>query len=190
MFRGAVVSDLFKNVKLVLLDRDGTLLDPVHYLHDPDQARLVNGSGDALQTLVKAGLRIAVVSNQSGVGRGMFPVQDVHRVHEKMSKLLEEFSVTLSSIHFCPHAPGDHCDCRKPSPRMLLDACREAGVDPAEAVMVGDSQVDIEAGRRAGMRTILVRTGYGEKVEMLSAVSPDATINSVADLPELLIPLR
>lgn len=103
-------------IKLVLLDRDGTLLEPVQYLHEHEKVVLIQGAAQALRKLQEAGVKLAVVSNQSGVGRGYFPEGDVHRVHDVMRKLLSTNGVTLDGIEYCPHAPEEGCECRKPFP--------------------------------------------------------------------------
>lgn len=169
------------------LSIDEPLLEPVHYLHEPEKVVLMPGAVDALRKLIDAGMKIAVVSNQSGVGRGFFPESDVARVHARMEELLAEGGVTLNSIHYCPHIPEDRCSCRKPEPEMLLKACEAAGVTPEQAVMVGDNIADVEAGRNAGMQTILVRTGYGRELEHSGKLNPHDVIDSVAILPDLLL---
>lgn len=145
------------------------------------------GAVDALRTLIDAGMKIAVVSNQSGVGRGYFQESDVARVHARMEELLADGGVTLDSIHYCPHTPEERCSCRKPEPEKLLKACQAAGVSPGEAVMVGDNAADVEAGQNAGMPTVLVRTGYGQELDDSGQVNPDHVIDSLADLPDLLL---
>jgi heptosyltransferase II len=151
----------------VFLDRDGVLLDLVPYLHEPDEVRLSPGAGVALRGLRDAGLPFVVVTNQSAVARGMLDRAGLHRVHLRMLHLLDAEGVRPLGIEFCPHHPEHDgpCDCRKPSPGMLLRAAHRFDLDLARSVMVGDSPSDLEAGRRAGCRTLLARTGYGRETE-------------------------
>lgn len=156
----------------VFLDRDGVLLDLVPYLRDPDEARLVSGAGAALRRLAAAGVPFVVVTNQSAVARGMLDRAGLFRVHLRMLRLLEAEGVRPLGIEFCPHHPehGEPCDCRKPSPGMLWRAAHRFNLDLTRSVMVGDTDSDLEAGRRAGCRTILARTGYGRETE--AALAP------------------
>jgi heptosyltransferase-2 len=151
----------------VFLDRDGVLLDLVPYLRDPGQVCLVPGAGAALRRLSAAGLPFVVVTNQSAVARGMLDRAGLFRVHLQMLRLLEAEGVRPVGIEFCPHHPehGEPCDCRKPSPGMLRRAAHRFNLDLARSVMVGDSDSDLQAGWRAGCRTILARTGYGRQTE-------------------------
>jgi heptosyltransferase II len=151
----------------VFLDRDGVLLDLVPYLRDPTEVRLAPGAGKALRRLSGAGLPFVVVTNQSAVARGMLDRAGLFRVHLRMLRLLEAEGVRPVGIEFCPHHPehGEPCDCRKPSPGMLRRAAHRYNLDLSRSVMVGDSDSDLEAGRRAGCRTVLTRTGYGLETE-------------------------
>ncbi len=155
----------------VFLDRDGVLLDLVPYLRDPGRVCLAPGAGAALRRLSAADLPFVVVTNQSAVARGMLDRAGLFRVHLQMLRLLETEGVRPVGIEFCPHHPqhGGPCDCRKPSPGMLRRAAHRFNLDLACSVMVGDSHSDLEAGRRAGCRVILVRTGYGRETEVAIA---------------------
>ena len=141
----------------VLLDRDGTINieHPGRYVLDPDDFVLLPGSLEGLRTLRDLGVPIAVVTNQSPVARGWIDAGRLEEIHARMRSLLPD--VELTGIYVCPHAPGDGCTCRKPGTELLERA------DPADGFLVGDKTSDIEAGRRAGMATLLVRTGYGEQ---------------------------
>ena len=145
----------------VLLDKDGTLVEDVPYNVDPARIRLTPGAGAGLARLAAAGWPIAVVSNQSGVARGLFPEAALGPVRDRLGALLRPFGVTLAGFHWCPHHPdGDpFCICRKPAPGMLLRAAEALGADPAACWMIGDILDDVEAGRRAGCRTILIDNG-------------------------------
>jgi D-glycero-D-manno-heptose 1,7-bisphosphate phosphatase len=136
----------------VIFDRDGTIIVDVPYNGDPDAVQPVDGMGEALDRLRAAGIPMAVVSNQSGVGRGMLAVEQVEAVNRRIDELLGPFDAWL----YCPHGPDEDCECRKPKPKLILDAARALGVDPSCCVVIGDKSSDIEAARNAGARSIFV----------------------------------
>ena len=139
----------------VFLDRDGTLIDDVGYPRDPARVRLVDGAAEALARLRQAGFRLVVVSNQSGIGRGLITEDEARSVHERFVSELERRGVRLDGVRYCPHAPEAGCDCRKPAPGLLLAAADDLGLDLDASFMVGDKSSDVEAGHRAGCQTIL-----------------------------------
>ena len=156
----------------VFLDRDGVVIEEAHYLGSPDRVRLVLGAGETIAALNSAGWLVVIVTNQSGVARGLFTIESIEKVHNHLSVLLLCFGATIDSYRFCPHHPAAEvpefkveCDCRKPKPGMLLSAAAELGVDLAASWMIGDRVTDLEAGAAAGCRTALVRTGYGAEVK-------------------------
>jgi D-glycero-D-manno-heptose 1,7-bisphosphate phosphatase len=145
----------------VFLDRDGTVIHDVGYISDPELVELVPGAPEALAALKAHGYRLVLVSNQSGIGRGYFGCEDARAVHERMVAELERRGVELDDAHYCPHAPDEGCDCRKPRPGLLFRAARALDVDLGRSVMVGNRSVDVEAGRAAGCRTILLGADAG-----------------------------
>jgi D-glycero-D-manno-heptose 1,7-bisphosphate phosphatase len=153
----------------VFLDRDGTIVEDVDYLTDPDQLRLIPGAAAAIHLLNKRGLAVIVVTNQSAVARGMLTEDGLAGIHRRLSEMLAAEGAHVDGIYYCPHLPdGDSppynriCDCRKPAPGMLLQAARELHLDLDASAMIGDSRRDLEAGAAAGCGTlILVRTGHG-----------------------------
>lgn len=149
----------------VLIDRDGTINVEKHYLHDPAELELIPGAGAAIARLNRAGFGVVVVTNQSGVGRGYFGLDAVEQVHVRLRELLAEAGAAVDGIYLCPHGPDDDCACRKPLPGMVEAAAAEHGFDPAQAVVIGDKEVDVELGLSVGATTFLVRTGYGRKYE-------------------------
>jgi len=150
----------------VFLDRDGTLNVERHYLCRPDQFELFPGVGEALRRLTDVGLRLFVVTNQSGIGRGYFTVQELEAVHSRMRELLSPQGVRFEQIYVAPESPGQPSRYRKPSPQALLDARDAYGVDLARSFMVGDKWIDVETGQNAGCAAnLLVRTGYGAETE-------------------------
>jgi D-glycero-D-manno-heptose 1,7-bisphosphate phosphatase len=155
----------------VFLDRDGTLVEEVHYLGEPERVRLIAGAADAVRRLNDAGVLAVVVTNQAGVARGYFPEGRVAEVHRHLSALLAERGARIDAFYHCPHHPtegvGEYrvaCGCRKPKPGLLLAAARELDIDLGRSWMIGDKLCDAQAGAAAGCRTILVRTGHGAEL--------------------------
>lgn len=155
----------------VFLDRDGTLIEEVNYLSAPEQVRLISGAAEAVRQLNAAGVLVVVVTNQAGVARGIFPESRISTVHAHLSSLLAERGARIDAFYYCPHHPtagaGAYriaCECRKPKPGLLLLAARELDIDLARSWMIGDKLCDADAGRAAGCRTMLVRTGHGSEL--------------------------
>lgn len=140
--------------RAVFLDRDGTVIRDLDYPRDPDLVRLVPGAAAALARLRAAGFALVLVSNQSGIGRGLITPREAELVHERVVALLAESGVRLDGAYYCPHAPDAGCGCRKPAPGMIRDAAARLGIDLGNSFIVGDKPGDIEAGRRAGCRTV------------------------------------
>ncbi len=159
--------------KAVLFDRDGTLVVDVPYNGDPDLVSPVPGAFRAVQRLREAGVPMAVVTNQSGIGRGLLSEDQVHRVNERIEEMLGPIGPFL----MCPHAPEQECQCRKPQPGMVIEAARHLGVDPGEVVLIGDIGADMEAARAVGARAILVPTAETrpEEIDAASEVAVDLT---------------
>ncbi len=150
----------------VFLDRDGTLIDEKKYLADPELVSLTTGVGPALRDLSEAGYRLFIVTNQSGIGRGYYTLEDMHRVNDRVVEMLDRDGVRFDKIYFAPEAPEEPSRGRKPSPQFLYDARDEFGIDLSRSFMVGDKRADVECGWNAGVRrSILVRTGYGAEWE-------------------------
>lgn len=146
----------------IFLDRDGTLIEEVGYLGDPEGVVLLPGVPEALRRLHEAGHALILVSNQAGVARGLFTEDDVRAVNARLESLLARHDVALDAWYWCTHHPDvtGPCDCRKPATGMLERAAREHEVDLAGSWMVGDHPSDVECARRAGARGILVLTGH------------------------------
>jgi D-glycero-D-manno-heptose 1,7-bisphosphate phosphatase len=162
--------------RAVFLDRDGTLIDDVGYICDPEDVRLVPGAADALRALRDAGFRLVVVSNQSGLARGLITEEQADAVHERFVQELERTGAQIDAAYYCPHAPQDGCDCRKPLPGLLVDAAQELGLDLEHSFMVGNSDVDVAAGEAAGARAILLADGtdWPEAVRRIQSWSRQA----------------
>ena len=176
-------------VPAIFLDRDGTMNVDHGYVHEIDNFQFIDGAIEAMQELKKMGYALVMVTNQSGIARGMFSEETFMQLTEWMDWSLADRDVDLDGIYFCPHHPEavveeyrQQCDCRKPEPGMLLAARKELNIDMAASYMVGDKIDDMLAGKAAGVGIkVLVRSGKpvteeGEKVA-------DWVINSLADLP-------
>jgi len=148
-----------RTARAVILDRDGTIVVDRGYLHDPKQLQLLPGAAAGLRELHRAGHLLVVITNQSGIGRGLFTLAQLQAVNRRFSAMLEEAGAPLSGLYFCPHRPEDGCACRKPGAALLREAAVELGFVPAEAVVIGDKSTDIELGKRVGAATILVCAG-------------------------------
>jgi D-glycero-D-manno-heptose 1,7-bisphosphate phosphatase len=152
--------------RAVFLDRDGTIIVDKNYLSRPEDVELVPNAGQALRRLQDAGYILIIVSNQSGVGRGYFTMEDVERVNQRLLEELKKFGVKISKIYVAPEAPDQPSRGRKPSPAFLFDAADEFGVDLQASYVIGDKLSDLECGWNAGVRAaILVRTGYGQQTQ-------------------------
>ncbi len=156
--------------RAVFLDRDGTLIRDKNYLHRPDEVEFFPGIAPALRLLQDAGFLLCIVTNQSGVGRGYFTLRDVEHVHAHIEAELAAEDVVFDAIYVAPEAPDAPSEGRKPSPKFLLEARDEFGVDLARSYMIGDKLIDLETGWNAGCaRSLLVRTGYGAETERKEA---------------------
>jgi D-glycero-D-manno-heptose 1,7-bisphosphate phosphatase len=142
--------------RVVILDRDGTLVVDREYLADPDGLEFTHRAAEALKLLHTHAYRLVVISNQSGVGRGFFSLERLQAMNERLYAMVDALGVTLERIYCCPHHPDEGCMCRKPALGLLQQAADELRFDPRRAVVIGDKDSDIEFGRRAGARTILI----------------------------------
>lgn len=165
----------------VFLDRDGTINEEVGYLDRMEKLQLIPGAADAIRWINESGMKAVVVTNQSGITRGLFDEAFVAQVHARLREMLRAEGALIDAFYFCPHHPTEGrveylkiCDCRKPAPGMLLRAAEELRIDPNHSYMVGDTLKDIEAGARAGTRGVLVRTGCGEESVAALAAGPES----------------
>jgi rfaE bifunctional protein nucleotidyltransferase chain/domain len=158
---------------LVLLDRDGTLIRNVPFLHDPAKVEILPGVIDGLLKLQAAGLRLAIVTNQQGIGLGYYSVQDFIAVNQRLLRELGARGIRISKIYFCPHSLADECSCRKPATGMINRSMRDFGVTPEQTVLVGDSDDDMQAGADAGCQTVRVGAeGFEAAAEQLLSLLP------------------
>ncbi|MEA5088669.1 HAD family hydrolase [Solidesulfovibrio sp.] len=151
-------------IRNVLLDRDGTVIEERHYLCDPEGVVLVPGGGKALARLVRAGMRLFAVTNQSGIGRGYYDPAQYEAVRNRLDALLAQYGVRLTETAHCPHAPAEGCACRKPATGMFTALAARHGLLAAETAVIGDAASDIAFGLALGSPlTILVTTGHGAR---------------------------
>jgi D-glycero-D-manno-heptose 1,7-bisphosphate phosphatase len=167
----------------VVADRDGTLIEERHYLSDPSQVRLIEGVADGLAALQQHGVGLAIVTNQSGIGRGYFTEHDARLVNDRVVQLLESEGVRVSGVYLCPHRPDQGCRCRKPATGLVERAARDHGFSRESCVVVGDKRCDIALGRAFGAPTVLVRTGYGRQYPA-DAESPDLVLEHAGQLEQ------
>jgi len=165
----------------LFLDRDGTVIAERHHLSDPDGVELLPGVATALRAARGLGHPLVLISNQAGVGRGLFPESQVHAVMARVRARLRAEGVELDAVRHCPHAPEAGCDCRKPAPRLLREAAADLRVSLPDSVMVGDKWIDVDAGRAAGTAAILVRTGHGAGEERLPRAAGAPRADAVCD---------
>ncbi len=167
--------------RFVVLDRDGTIIVERGYLADPDLVQLIPGVAAGLRKLRKLGLGLAVITNQSAIGRNYFDAARLEQIHGRLAELLTSEGVELDAIYVCPHTPDDGCQCRKPRAGLLELAAREQAFDAAACFVIGDKPCDVELGQRCGATTFLVRTGYGAEHAASGTVAADYVVDDVAD---------
>ena len=163
-----------KKIHAVLLDRDGVINEEVNLLHKKSQLKLLKNAGKAISILNQHKIKAIIITNQPVVARNLCTEEELKDIHNHLNKLLQEEGAKIDGIYYCPHHPdkgfeGENplykkkCECRKPNTGMVKKALNDFSLLPEECVFIGDSTVDIETGRRAGMRTMLIRTGDAGK---------------------------
>lgn len=159
------------------MDRDGTVSEEVGYMYHAGLYRPFPWAGEAIKRINDSGIKAILITNQSGIERGYFKESTVHEVHNVLQQELLQWNARLDAIYFCPHSPDKECDCRKPKPGMLLRAARELELDLGRSFMVGDKYIDIRAAHAAGVKSVLVCSGYGAeemaKYAGLGGAQPD-----------------
>lgn len=145
--------------RAVFLDRDGTIAKDVPYCSRPEDFELLPGAGTAIRLLNERGLKVIIITNQSGIARGYFTEEVLERIHHKMRRDLERFGAHIDAIYYCPHHPDDGCQCRKPKPGLIHQAARDHGVELSKSFFIGDKPLDIEAGHSAGCKVVLISDG-------------------------------
>lgn len=151
----------------VFVDRDGTIMEDCDYCSDPKDVKIFPNVQEALLRLKSKGFKLIIITNQSGIGRGLLTVEQYRAVEAEVVRQLG--GDLIDATYFCPDVPGQHSSCRKPAPGMILQAEREHGIDLLRAFFIGDKEIDVECGRNAGVRTIRVQTGFQHDMEASAA---------------------
>jgi D-glycero-D-manno-heptose 1,7-bisphosphate phosphatase len=174
--------------KAVFLDRDGTIVEDIGYLNSPEQLKFIPGSIEAIKKLNEAGYKVVVITNQAGVARGLITEDMLQTIDKTLHKWILNGGAHLDGIYYCPHHP-DHgvypykqvCECRKPHPGLLKRAHRDLEIDLARSFMIGDKATDVEAGKRAGTKTVFVRSGRGKEEEKKIDGEPNHIAKDLSD---------
>ena len=170
--------------RFVILDRDGTLIQERNYLSTPEGVEILGNAIEGLQQLRNLGLGIIVVTNQSGVGRGLISCESLEMIHDRMTSLLRDAGCDIDGVYICPHLPEDGCVCRKPKTALVLSAAGELGFEPSRSFVIGDKACDIQLGEAVGATTILVLTGYGARTVSDEAIRPDFVARDLKEAAE------
>lgn len=164
----------------VFVDRDGTINVDVDFLSSPEQIQFIPRSAEAIRILNTLTIPVIVITNQSGIARGIFSEEDLRNIHRSFSAELEKYGASVQEYFYCPHHPSEgnilyvkDCSCRKPKPGMLLDAQKKYGFNLERSFVIGDKCIDVETGKNVGATTIQVATGYGTKEKDLCLNSRD-----------------
>ena len=164
--------DIAARNKVVILDRDGTIVIDRGYLDDPAGLQFEPGAAAGLRCMHSHGYRLVVITNQSGIGRGFFPLERLEAMNARLTAMAAEAGAPLAGIYYCPHAPEAACTCRKPQQDLMRRAAADLAFDPAAAVVIGDKESDVEFGRRAGATTILLAAhasvGCGTRADFIA----------------------
>lgn len=166
----------FMKKPAVFLDRDGTLIEEVNYLHRVEDLRLFPSTATALRKLKDAGYLLIVVTNQSGIGREVYGESEMHDIHDAIQKQLDGL---IDAFYFCPHLPCDGCRCRKPDVGMIESATADFEIDLERSWIVGDKRIDVETGFAANIKTALVLTGYGASHKVLLDTEPNVIAEEI-----------
>lgn len=175
-------------MRLLILDRDGVInRDSAAFIKSPEEWIPIPGSLKAIAHANQLGFRVVVISNQSGVARGLFDIGQLNKIHAHMLDEIARFGGRVEAVFFCPHGPDDDCECRKPRPGLLLDVGRRLGIDLKSAILVGDRETDMAAASAVGAKKILVKTGHGrEALDSMNDLSGITVCDDLAGAVESL----
>lgn len=171
----------------IFLDRDGTLIEEVNFLSRVEDLRLFPFTSDAVNQLKDSGYLVIVVTNQSGIGRGIYTEDDMHAIHAQIQVELEN---AIDAFYFCPHLPDDGCECRKPGLGMIESALTDFDIDLEKSWMVGDKKIDVETGIIGNMLTALVLTGYGTEHQAMLETPPTLIAMNLHDAVKSILNLK
>ncbi len=166
----------------VFVDRDGTIMENVDYCSDPKQVRIFPGVPESLRRLKSNGFRLIIITNQSGIGRGFFTIEQYRAVEAEVLRQLGDG--LIDATYFCPDVPGQHSSCRKPAPGMILQATQEHRINLSRSFFIGDKEIDAQCGRNAGVHTIRVQTGFQD--DMTGSVA-DWVASDFADAAKIIL---
>lgn len=173
--------------KAIFFDKDGTLIHDVPYNVNPELIRFKEYVFESVKLLQQNGFLIIIISNQPGIGLGYFMESDLMRVKEKIENSFWQHEITLNGFYFCPHTPGEECNCRKPKPGLILKAAHDLNIELSESWMVGDILNDVEAGKRAGCKAILIDNGNETEWERGNYRVPDMMAKDIKDAAEYIL---
>jgi histidinol-phosphate phosphatase family protein len=159
--------------KAVFVDRDDTVNRDVPYCRHPDDFMLLPGVARGIKSLNKVGLKVVLITNQSGIARGYFTDEILASIHKKMANDLAEQGAHIDAIYYCPHHPDDNCDCRKPKPKLIYQAVAELHIDLSQSFVIGDRLMDIELATTVGCKGVIVPSGQGKEELKASTIIPD-----------------
>lgn len=167
--------------KAVFIDRDGVInQDLGKYITKPEDFLFLPNAVEALKKLYKSEYKVIIITNQGGIGKGIYTKEDMEAIHEKMHKLLKEKDVEIDGLYYCPHHPNENCECRKPRIGMVKKAIKEHDIDVKNSFFIGDKTSDIKAGKDAGCKTFLVKTGYAGHDKAYDA-EPDFVVSDLLE---------
>ncbi|HJW87144.1 MAG TPA: HAD family hydrolase [Candidatus Brocadiaceae bacterium] len=176
-----------RDKKAVFLDRDGTIVVHEPYLSSPDRLKLLPYAAEGIRLFQKMGYFVFIITNQSGIARGFFDEERLLLIHDKLLTMLQKEGITVTGIYYCPHHTEGvvaqytvACDCRKPKPKMILDAANKYHVDLSRSLMIGDAAVDMQAGKNAGCICVLVKNPHSDASDELSK-SADYVVNDLRE---------
>jgi len=158
--------------RAVFIDRDGTMARDVHYCSRPEDFQLFPETAKAISLLNERGFKVIVITNQSGIARGYFTEEMLAKIHEKMRNELAQQGAIIEAIYYCPHHPDENCGCRKPKPKMVLQAALDLDIDLRQSYVIGDSDMDTKMGKRVGCKAVLIST-LGKNSYIQGQTSPD-----------------
>ena len=174
--------------KAVFLDRDGTIIEDSGYINSPEQIKFIPGSIEAIKKLNDAGYKVVIISNQAGIARGLLSEDMLQTIDKIIHRQILSGGGHIDASYYCPHHPEhgvypykQDCECRKPHPGLIKKAVKDKELELAGSFMVGDKSSDIETGKRAGVKTVFVRTGHGQEEEKGLKVKPDHLADNLTE---------
>ena len=170
--------------RAVFIDRDGTIAENVGYCRSPEDFKLFPTMVKAIKLLKQHAFKVIVITNQSGIARGYLTEETLAQIHQKMKEELAKESAHVDAIYYCPHHPDDNCECRKPKPKLVLQAAKDHDLDLKRSFVVGDQHKDIELGKAVGCRTILIKTTPSTDDDI---VKPDAVVTDLSKVAQAII---